>query len=412
MRTLFTVMKPRTAIEKEMTRISKKECEEGDYVWGEPDLIYMHDLLGPSCMEAMENISHGDTQFQGKVVLVNDHIFPPKDIQSANNTKNMVNSFISRGWTVMSPGSGIEHTLLIENGTIKPGMVVVGTDSHTVTAGAAGAFGIGLGSTDMGALLAMGKTWFKVPETMFFNVSGKRSSFITGKDIILEIIGRIGVDGANYRIMEILESADANLSADDDLSIANMTIEAGAKSCVIRNEKNPRFSALPFSDMEAMDHIEHVDISHMEPKISVPYSPGNVKNVRDVEGVEINQAYIGNCSNGTISDLRQAASILKGKKVHDNVNVIVVPATRNVYRQAISEGIVDIMLEAGATVGPSTCGACAGLHMGVLGKDDVCISNINRNFRGRMGDPSSKVYLANTYVVAMSAVMGKITVPE
>lgn len=405
-------MNPQTAIEKEMSRISREEAEEGDYIWGKPDLVYMHDLLGPSCMEAMENISQGKTRFEGEVVLVNDHIYPPKDIQSANNAKNMVNQFTSRKWTVTPPGSGIEHTLLIENGTIKSGMVVVGTDSHTVTAGAAGAFGIGFGSTDMGALLAMGKTWFRVPETMFFNISGKRPHFITGKDIILEIIGRIGVDGANYRVMEILERKDADLSMDDDLSVANMSIEAGAKSCIIRNEKNPHFSTLPFSDTERINRVENIDISEMEPKISVPYSPGNVKNAKDVEGVEIDQAYIGNCSNGTLNDLRQAASILKGKKVHDNVKLIVVPATRNIYRQAISEGIIEILLEAGATVGPSTCGACAGLHMGVLGKDEVCISNINRNFRGRMGDPSSRVYLANSYVVALSAVMGRIAVPE
>lgn len=405
-------MNPQTAIEKEMGRISGEEAEEGNYVWGKPDLVYMHDLLGPSCMEAMESISHGRTQFTGEVVLVNDHIYPPKDIQSANNTKNMVKQFMSRRWTVTAPGSGIEHTLLIENGTIKPGMVLAGTDSHTVTAGAAGAFGIGFGSTDIGALLAMGKTWFKVPETMFFKVSGKRPPFITGKDIILEMIGRIGVDGANYRVMEILEGADADLSMDDDLSIANMTIEAGAKSCIIRNENNPLLNSIPFSDTERMDRVENVILSDMEPKISVPYSPGNVKNAKEVEGVEVDQAYIGNCSNGTLNDLRQAASILKGKKVHDNVKLIVVPATRNIYRQAISEGIIDTLLEAGATIGPSTCGACAGLHMGVLGEDQVCISNINRNFRGRMGDPSSQVYLANSYVVAMSAVTGSITVPE
>ncbi len=404
-------MEHHTAIEKQMSRISGVKAEEGEYVWGKPDVIYMHDILGPSCMDAVEKISSGVTLYNGNVILVNDHIFPPKDIQSANNAKNLVNWFRSKNWVVTPPGDGIEHTLLIENGTIKPGMVVVGTDSHTVTAGAGGAFGIGLGSTDMGALLAMGELWFKVPETMFFRIVGKKPSYITGKDIILEIIRRIGVAGANYKVMEIVEAQTCGMTSDDDLSIANMTIEAGAKSCIIINQNRSDHHLVPYSDRERMRDTMEIDITDMEPRIAAPYSPGNVKSVRDVEGLEISQAYLGNCANGTLSDLRQAATILKGKKVHEDVKLIVVPATRTIYRKALAEGIIDTLLESGATVGPSTCGACAGLHMGVLGTDEVCISNINRNFRGRMGDPSSSVYLANGYVVAMSAVKGKISLP-
>ncbi len=402
-------MVQKSAIEIQMSRISGKDAREGDFVWGKPDLAYMHDILGPMAMDSFKRIGKAEPGFKGKVIIVNDHIFPPKDAASANNIKNMVENAERNGWTTIPYGEGIEHTLMIENGMIKPGMVVVGTDSHTVTAGAAGAFGIGLGSTDMGALIALGKIWFKVPETMYFHVSGEKSPYITGKDVILEILRIIGVNGANYRAMEIIEDVECKLSLDDDLAAANMTVEAGAKTCLIRNENNPMHHSLADTEMTS-DPIE-VDLSELTPRISAPYSPGNVIDGFKLDGKKIDQAYIGNCANGTISDLRQAASVLKGERVANGVKLVVVPATRSIYRQAIREGLVDIFLEAGATVGPSTCGACAGLHMGVLAANERCITNVNRNFRGRMGDPSSEVYLANTYVVAMSAVNGKITVP-
>ena len=407
----LVVRTSKTAAEKIFSEKSGTDASTGDYVWAVPDLVYMHDVLGPSSVQALRNISGGKTNYKGKVVVVNDHIFPPKDIESAHNIRMMNENAEIEKWEIIPFGDGIEHTLLIENGTIKPGMLVVGTDSHTVTAGAAGAMGVGLGSTDIGSLLAMGKQWFRVPKTILFNIEGSRRRYITGKDLILMILKDIGVNGANYAAMEFHLHKNSSFNMDDDLSIANMTVEAGAKTCIIKNSGLPESNEFPESDKEA-DYIEkNYDISELEPQISMPYSPGNVTVASELEGTEVNQVYIGNCSNGTISDLREAASVLRGKHVKKGVKMIIIPATRKIFQQAIREGLIDIFIESGATVGPSTCGACAGLHMGVLAENEVCITNINRNFMGRMGHPSSKVYLANSYVAAESAVEGFIHVP-
>ncbi len=407
----LVVRTQKTAAEKIFSEKSGMDAHSGEYVWAVPDLVYMHDVLGPSSIKALREISGGKTRYKGRVIVVNDHIFPPKDIESSNNIKNMNETSESEGWETIPFGEGIEHTLLIENGIIKPGMLVVGTDSHTVTAGAAGAMGVGLGSTDIGSLLAMGKQWFKVPETILLNVYGRKGKYITGKDLILMVLKDIGVNGANYASMEFHLQKDTSFNMDDDLSIANMTVEAGAKTCIVKNSSILESNEFPESDAGSEYTERQYDISELEPQISMPYSPGNVTDARELEGTEVNQVYIGNCSNGTISDLREAASVLKGRRVKKDVKMIIIPATRKIFKQAISEGLIDIFIDSGATVGPSTCGACAGLHMGVLAENEVCITNINRNFRGRMGHPTSKVYLANSYVSAESAVKGYIHVP-
>jgi 3-isopropylmalate/(R)-2-methylmalate dehydratase large subunit len=402
---------PKTVVEEIFSRTSGLDAHAGNYLWATPDLVYLHDVLGPLTLSTLNAISNGKIKYKGNVVTVNDHIYPPKDSASSNNI-NIMNQFAKRsGWNILPFGEGIEHTLLIENGTIKPGMMVVGTDSHTVTAGAAASMGIGLGSTDIGALLAIGSLWFKVPDTFRIHIKGEKTKFLTGKDIILKILQEIGVNGANYMAMEFQIDRSVQMNEDDDLAMANMTMEGGAKTCIILNENSKFKSKYEKSSEENAKKSLNMDITNLEPQIAAPYSPGNVKNAKSFEGTKVDQVYIGNCANGTISDLREAASILKGSSVNRNVKMIVIPATRQIFKQAIKEGLIDIFLDAGATVGPSTCGACAGLHMGVLAKDETCITNINRNFRGRMGDPTSKVYLSNSYVAAASAIEGKITVP-
>lgn len=400
-----------TFAEKFFSRISGHEARSGDFVWGEPDMAYMHDVLGPLTLDTMKKINGDSVRFRGRVVVVNDHIYPPKDTTSSNNIRYMSDFARKEGWDLVPFGEGIEHTLLIEKGMIREGMVVVGTDSHTVTAGAARAMGIGLGSTDMAALLSLGKTWFRVPETTLINVTGNRKKYVTGKDLILKVMSILGTNGANYRSMEFNIARECNLNTDDDLSIANMTVEAGAKTSIIFNRsKTTDFRNLQSDEDSAVTEIK-IDISEIDPLIAFPYSPGNIAKASDYAGTHVDQVYIGNCSNGTISDLREAAEMMDGRKVKDGVKAIIVPATRNIYREAIKEGLIDTFIDAGATVSPPTCGACAGLHMGVLAKGEVCITNINRNFRGRMGDPESKVYISNSYVAAASAINGKITVP-
>ena len=400
-----------TSAEKIFSRVSGKDVTAGEFVWGGPDLVYMHDVLGPLTLETMKKINGENVNFRGKIVVINDHIYPPKDSTSANNIRYMSDFAVKDGWDLIPYGEGIEHTLLIENGTIREGMLVAGTDSHTVTAGAAGAMGVGLGSTDTAALLSVGRTWFKVPETMLIRVRGNKNRYVVGKDLILKVMSILGTNGANYRCMEFRIGSESGMNRDDDLSIANMTVEAGAKTSIIFNEAHRvKDQSLKSDEGSAFTELD-IDLTDMEPMIAFPYSPGNVAKVSDYAGTHIDQVYIGNCSNGTISDLREAAEILKGNRVKEGVKVIIVPATRNIYKQALREGIIEIFTEAGATVSPPTCGACAGLHMGVLARGEVCITNINRNFRGRMGDPDSRVYISNTYVAAASAVEGRITLP-
>lgn len=410
-------MPQKTVAEKIFSRVTGKEAKAGDYVWATPDLIYVHDVLGPLTIKSLKEMGVDRVSYGGKIVFVSDHIFPPKDAESAENILTMKNFARENDIQHTGEGLGIEHTLLIENGTIQPGMLIVGGDSHTVTAGGVGAFGTGLGSTDIAATMAMGRNWFRVPESIRISLSGNKSRYVTGKDVILQLLGKLGVDGGNYRAMEFSGRGLGEFNLDERLAIANMTVEGGAKAgIVVPDDKiSQHYSSLGMSPElvtpdEGADYSLTVDLNlgDLEPQVAAPFSPGNVSSARELEGTKIDQAYIGNCANGTITDLRQAAEVLRGRTVKEGVKLIVVPATRKIYRKAIEEGLIETFLDAGAVISPSTCGACAGLHLGILGNGETAISNTNRNYRGRMGHPGSKVYLANSYVVAASALEGRI----
>ncbi|MHB1709088.1 MAG: aconitase/3-isopropylmalate dehydratase large subunit family protein [Thermoplasmataceae archaeon] len=410
-----------TVAEKIFSRVAGRVARAGDFVWTAPDLVYIHDVLGPLVLDSLSKMGVSRPAFKGKIVFVFDHIFPPKDSASANNILSMKRFASGLDIDIIREGEGIEHTLLIENGRIVPGMFAVGSDSHTVTAGGVGAIGVGMGSTDIAALMAMGVNWFRVPETMRIKLSGEFRKFVSGKDVILEVLRVTGPDGANYKSMEFSGSAMPHIDIDKRLAIANMTVECGAKCGVIvpDNVVERYFRSIgvepdivtPDDDARYESEI-NVDLLELTPKIAAPYSPANVHDISEFVGTKIDQAYLGNCANGTIGDLREAAEILKGRQVAEGTRLIIIPATRRIYQQAMSEGLLRIFSDAGAVIGPPTCGACAGLHFGVLGKGETAITNTNRNFRGRMGDPESQVFLGNSYVVAAAALEGKITNPE
>lgn len=410
-------MSGKTVAEKIFSRVTDRDASAGDYVWATPDLIYVHDVLGPLTIQSLKKMGVGKVKYRGKIIFVFDHIFPPKDAESAENILLMKNFAAENGIIYTGEGAGIEHTLLIENGTIRPGMLVVGGDSHTVTGGAVGALGTGLGSTDIAATIALGRNWFRVPESIRVILEGNKGKYVTGKDVILKILGKIGVDGANYKSLEFSGEGSGQFNLDERLAIANMTVEGGAKAGIVvpdghitRHYSNLGISpeiVIPDEDARYASRVD-VDLNVLHPQVAVPYSPGNVKSAGELEGTKIDQAYLGNCANGTITDLRQAAAILRNRSVKQGVKLIVVPATRKIYVQALEEGLIKIFLDAGAVISPSTCGACGGLHLGILGNGEVAISNTNRNYRGRMGHPGSKVYLSNSYMVAASALEGKI----
>lgn len=410
-------MSDQTVAEKIFSRVTGRNVKATDYVWATPDLIYLHDVLGPLTLASLRRMGVSRPNYKGKLVLVSDHIFPPKDMDSSENILTMKKFARKYGLIYTGEGVGIEHTLLIENGTISPGILAVGGDSHTVTAGGVGAFGTGLGSTDIAAAMALGETWFMVPETLQVSVTGNRRKYVSGKDITLDLLRRIGVEGANYKALEIEGPGLRDFNLDERLAIANMTAEAGAKAGMVlpNNEVLNHYKSLgiepdpvyPDDDAQYLTRLQ-IDMDELEPQVAVPYSPGNVKPLKEVEGTAIDQVYLGNCANGTITDLRQAASILRNRSVKEGVKLIVVPATKKIYSQALEEGLLRIFLDAGGVISPPTCGACGGLHMGVLGEGEVAITNTNRNYRGRMGHPGSMVYLANSYVAAAAALEGKI----
>jgi len=414
-------MKGKTVAEKIFSNASGKDVMAGDYVWASPDLIYIHDVLGPLTISSLNRMGVAKLAFRGKTIFVFDHIFPPKDSASANNILLMKKFASGLDIETIREGDGIEHTLLVEKGIILPGMFVIGSDSHTVTAGGVGAMGVGMGSTDIAATLALGQNWFMVPESMRIILDGKLGKHVSGKDIILEILRIVGADGANYRSMEFSGPALKHIGVDKRLAISNMTVEGGAKCGIVVPDEivEKHYNAMDIDpelvlpDAGAKYESEiRLNLSDLTPKISMPYSPANVHELKDAIGTRIDVAYLGNCANGTIGDLREAAEILKGREVSAKTKLFIVPATRKIFQQALAEGIIKIFSDAGAIIAPSTCGACAGLHMGVLGKGETAITNTNRNFRGRMGDPDSRVFLANSYVVAASAVCGQIVDPE
>ncbi|MDO4477683.1 MAG: 3-isopropylmalate dehydratase large subunit [Lachnospiraceae bacterium] len=396
----------------------------GQLIEADLDLVLGNDITSPVAIKAMEKLGKEGVFNKDKIALVMDHFIPNKDIKSAEHCK-CVREFARRNdvTNYFDVGEmGIEHALVPEKGLIVAGELCIGADSHTCTYGALGAFSTGVGSTDMAAGMATGKAWFKVPEAIKVNVIGKKSPYVTGKDLILHLIGEIGVDGALYQSLEFVGEGIADLSMDDRFTIANMAIEAGAKNGIFpvdeltqayMREHAGREGIAYEADPDAVYASEiTIDLSQLKPTVSFPHLPSNTHTIDKVGDIAVDQSVIGSCTNGRISDLRAAAEILKGRKVKKGVRCIIIPATQAIYLQAMEEGLLKIFIEAGAVVSTPTCGPCLGGYMGILAAGERCISTTNRNFIGRMGDVTSEVYLASPYVAAASAVTGKISSPE
>jgi 3-isopropylmalate/(R)-2-methylmalate dehydratase large subunit len=398
--------------------------EPGQLIKVKLDLVLGNDVTAPVAIKEFNKIGVSEVFDKEKIALVPDHFAPNKDIQSAEQCKVMREFARSKGIVnYFEIGQmGIEHALLPEKGLVVPGDVVIGADSHTCTYGALGAFSTGIGSTDMAAGMATGEAWFKVPEAIKFVLKGKPAPWIGGKDIILHIIGMIGVDGALYKSMEYTGDGVKHLSIDDRFTIANMAIEAGAKNGIFEVDDTTlqyvkEHSLKPYKIFKADDNavysnVIEIDLSTLRPVVAFPHLPDNTKTIDMVGNVAIDQVVIGSCTNGRLSDLRIAASILKGKKVYPGVRALVFPATQKIYMDALKEGLIEIFIEAGVAVSTPTCGPCLGGHMGILAKGERAVSTTNRNFVGRMGHTESEVYLASPAVAAASAITGKISSPE
>lgn len=396
----------------------------GQLIEAKLDLVLGNDVTSPVAINEMAKKGFNDVFSTDKIALVMDHFTPNKDIKSAENVKqvrlfakeNGIKNFFDVG------KMGIEHALLPESGLVISGDAVIGADSHTCTYGALGAFSTGVGSTDMAAGMISGKAWFKVPSAIKVVLRGTLPEFVSGKDVILHLIGKIGVDGARYRSLEFTGDGVGALSMDDRFCIANMAIECGAKNGIFpvddktleyisgRTDRQPRIFEAD-GDAEYDETIE-IDLNNLKPTVAFPHLPENTHTVDEIEKINIDQVVIGSCTNGRIEDMRAAASVLKGRKVKDGVRVIVIPATQKVYLQCIKEGLTEIFVEAGAVVSTPTCGPCLGGHMGILAKGERAVSTTNRNFVGRMGHPESEVYLASPFVAAASAVTGYICSPS
>jgi len=412
-----------TLAEKILAAHSNKEkVSPGEFINVKADLILANDVTAPIAIREFRRLGVKQVFNPKKIVMVPDHFTPNKDIASAEQAKLIREFCAEHGTLYFEVGQmGIEHVLLPEQGLVLPGDVVIGADSHTCTYGAVGAFSTGMGSTDIASAMATGDIWMKVPHTIKFVYHGKLGKWIGGKDLILYTIGDIGVDGALYASMEFIGEAIDALSMDGRFTMANMAVEAGAKTALFRvnhktldyikpRAKRPYTVYEPDDDAEYSQVIEY-DVSVLEPQVSFPHSPANARPISQVGDIEINQAVIGSCTNGRLGDLQVAAKVLKGKKVHPKVRCIIIPGTQQVYLDALSHGLIELFVRAGAAVSTPTCGPCLGGHMGVLADGESCVSTTNRNFVGRMGSPRSEVYLANPAVAAASAITGKITSP-
>ncbi|MBQ5587197.1 MAG: 3-isopropylmalate dehydratase large subunit [Selenomonadales bacterium] len=395
----------------------------GQLIKSKVDLVLGNDITAPPAIKEFEKI--GRPVFdREKIALVPDHFAPNKDIKSAGMAKTMrefakkhqIKHYFEVG------RMGIEHVILPEKGLVAPGEVIIGADSHTCTYGAVGAFATGVGSTDMGAAMATGDTWFKVPSTIKVELTGTLPKWVCGKDVILTLIGMIGVDGARYQALEFAGEGVKSLSMTDRLTISNMAIEAGAKNGIfpvdeITMEYITGRVTKPYEIVEADADAEYasvvtIDLSALKPVVALPHLPENVKNVEDVGEIKIDQVVIGSCTNGRIEDLEQAAEVLKGKKVHDDVRAIIIPGSQHVYMEAMRRGYIATFIEANAIVSTPTCGPCLGGYMGILAADERAVSTTNRNFRGRMGHVDSEVYLTGPSVAAASAIAGRIAEPK
>ena len=398
----------------------------GQLIEAKLDVVMANDITGPMALPIFRQMA--DKVFdKDKVVLVPDHFTPNKDIKSAINSRSIQDFAKEQGlkWYLVQGKCGVEHAILPEYGIVVAGECIIGADSHTCTYGALGAFSTGVGTTDIATGMATGELWFKVPSAIKFVLTGKPGPYVSGKDVIIHIIGKIGVDGALYKSMEFVGDGIANLTMDDRFTMANMAIEAGAKNGIFIVDDQTRAYMDAHSDKQytayepdedaQYDQIVEIDLSEVRPTVAFPHLPGNAKTIDEVEAMEpikIDQVVIGPCTNGRISDMRKAAAILKGHTVHPDVRVMVVPATQEVYKECIKEGLVDIFIDAGCAFNTPSCGPCMGGHMGVMAPGEKCVSTTNRNFVGRMGDVESLIYLASPEVAAASAIAGYIANPE
>jgi len=415
----------KTIVEKILAaHTDKKNFKTGEILNVRVDFAFANDITAPFAIKDFKSSGAKDVFDKKKIGLIPDHFSPAKDIKSAEQCKilrDFAHEYKIENYFEVGK-MGIEHALLPEQGLVLPGDIVIGADSHTPTSGALGAFATGVGSTDLGAIMTLGEMWLKVPETIKFVYRGKLNKWVSGKDLILYTIGKIGVDGANYKVMEFSGEVIKKLSMDNRFTICNMAIEAGAKTGIIEpdeitldylKERAKRPYKIYKSDPDASyEKIIEIDVSKIEPQVAFPHLPENAKPISQVGDIKIDQSIIGSCTNGRIEDLRIAAEILKGQQVHPQVRLIVIPATQDIYLRAIHEGLVDIFVSAGAAVSTPTCGPCLGGYMGILAEGERAISTTNRNFVGRMGHPKSEVYLSSPAVAAASAIMGKIVSPE
>ncbi|WP_100066137.1 3-isopropylmalate dehydratase large subunit [Miniphocaeibacter massiliensis] len=398
--------------------------EKDQFIMAKLDMVLGNDITTPVAINEFHKMTDGGVFDKEKISIVLDHFVPAKDIKSATQAKKCkefareygIKNFFEVG------RSGIEHALLPEKGIVKSGDVIIGADSHTCTYGALGAFSTGVGSTDMAAGMATGEAWFKVPGAIKFNLTGKLNEYVTGKDLILHIIGMIGVDGARYKSMEFMGEGTSTIEMDDRFSICNMAIEAGAKNGTFPVDDKTREYMKEhgvksweefYADEDAeYDEVYNIDLSEVKMTVAFPHLPENARTIDNVGDIEIQQVVIGSCTNGRIKDMREAAEILKGKTIAEDLRCIIIPATQEIYKQCVREGLAEIFVDAGCVFSTPTCGPCLGGYMGILAEGEKCVSTTNRNFIGRMGHTGSEVYLASPVIAAYSAIAGKIAGPE
>ena len=401
-----------------------EKVEAGELIKVKTDLVLGNDITSPVAINEFEKYGFDKVFDNERIALVMDHFAPNKDIKAAEQCKqcrDFANKYNIKHYYDVGD-MGVEHALLPEKGLIAPGELIIGADSHTCTYGAFGAFSTGVGSTDMAAAMATGEVWFKVPSAIKFNLKGKLKPNVSGKDVILHIIGNIGVDGALYKSMEFTGEGLKYLTMDDRACISNMAIEAGAKNGIFETDDKTidylkdivhrDYKIFKADENAIYDKIIDIDLSSIEPTVACPHLPENTKEARELKNIKIDQVVIGSCTNGRISDMETVANILKGKKVAKNVRCIIIPATQKVYKECIKRGYMDIFIDSGCAVSTPTCGPCLGGYMGILAHDEVAVTTTNRNFVGRMGDKTSKVYLASPATAAYSALTGYITEPK
>ena len=400
-----------------------ENVENNQFIMADLDMVLGNDITTPVAINEFHKMTDNGVFNKDKIAIVMDHFVPAKDIKSATQAKKCKEFAREYGITnFFEVGrSGIEHALLPEKGLVKAGDVIIGADSHTCTYGALGAFSTGIGSTDMAAGMVTGKAWFKVPGAIKFNLTNSLSKYITGKDLILHIIGKIGVDGARYKSMEFSGDGVKSLEMDDRFAICNMAIEAGAKNGIfpvdektreyMRNHGVETWEEFVADEDAIYDEIIDIDLSQVKITVAFPHLPENARTIDNVGDIEIHQVVIGSCTNGRIKDMREAAEILKGKKIAEDLRCIIIPATQAIYKQCVQEGLAEIFIDAGCVFSTPTCGPCLGGYMGILAEGERCVSTTNRNFIGRMGHTGSEVYLASPVVAAYSAIAGKITGP-